>query len=106
MGYYTHYKIAMDVPDVDAPRPLTEYDLRTLLVAHIGHDPFDGECKWYDHERDMRTFSGMYSHVLFTLDGEGEENGDVWRKYFRAGKMQEERLAKWEPPPFDPAKLK
>lgn len=106
MGYQTYYQLELDVPDVDVPRPLTEEDIRKLLVDHIGYDPFGDTCKWYDHERDMRTFSAQHAHVLFTLDGEGEESGDVWRKYFRAGKMQEERLPKWEPPPFDAKKLK
>lgn len=105
MGYYTRYELAIDVPDVDAPRPVDADTLRQKLYQKTGYSLTD-ECKWYDHEEHMREFSKEYPHVLFTLDGDGEENGDIWRKYFKNGKMQFEKQAKWEPPPFDPSKLK
>lgn len=46
-------------------------------------------CKWYSYEQEMREFSKSYPNWLFQLDGEGEESGDIWRKYFVNGKMQD-----------------
>jgi hypothetical protein len=40
------------------------------------------------------------------LDGQGEGQGDVWRKYFKGGLMQVWRMSPQTPDPFDPKKLK
>jgi len=50
------------------------------------------------------SFSGV-PRVLLTLNGEGEESGDIWVKYYLNGKMQYEH-SKIVLGPFDPSKLK
>lgn len=45
--------------------------------------------KWYDHEKDLIQLSQLEPDVLFTLEGEGENNEDIWKKYFLAGDVQE-----------------
>ena len=47
------------------------------------------KTKWYDHEIDLKNFSKIFPKSLFILAGAGEENEDIWKKYFRDGKMQE-----------------
>lgn len=54
----------------------------------------------------MIQVSKAFPDVLFTLSGEGEESGDVWVKYFKGGKVQQEAMPKWTPPPFDESKLR
>ena len=75
------------------------------MLGYQGYDPFDDECKWYEHETDMKALSLRFPEVLFTLHGEGEESGDVWNKYFRNGKCQ---VAKGVVTiaPFNPKELK
>ena len=41
-----------------------------------------GLVKWYYEEEDMLKLSKLFSSVLFTLSGKGEESGDVWKKYY------------------------
>lgn len=109
MGYSTSYQLDVRhiddrAADVDAIIP----DLRgTNFEASYAVDEYgntNNSCKWYDHERDLKEFSKGYPSFVFTLHGEGEESGDLWDKYFVAGKMQECR-AEVVYEAFDPAKL-
>jgi hypothetical protein len=50
-------------------------------------ESLDG-VKWYDHEIDMKELSKRFPEVIFKLHGKGEENDDMWNKYFKNGKMQ------------------
>lgn len=44
----------------------------------------------YEHDYDLIEFSKKYPNALFILDGVGEEYPDIWRKYFKNGKMYRE----------------
>jgi hypothetical protein len=61
-------------------------------------------CKWYDHDDDFLKFSKSFPDWLFILKGEGEESGDVWKKYYLNGKKQEAK-AKISFDDFDEKKL-
>lgn len=58
-----------------------------------GHN--DEPCKmlllhnmWYYHETEMLVISKQFPECVITLHGEGEESGDIWRKYFCNGELQ------------------
>jgi len=84
MGYYTTFNLKAPVELIQQFREECEY------AAHcLNEDGSSGESgKWYEHEDDMRAFSLEHPGVLFEMTGEGEENEDMWRKYFKDGKMQ------------------
>jgi hypothetical protein len=46
------------------------------------------EVKWYSHETDMRVISKAFPQFTFALSGCGEENSDIWIKWFNNGKVQ------------------
>lgn len=106
MGYRTEYelKVAVD-PNKDllgdgsaverVAQYLTENDEMMSFFRHVDESE-DGKTfmndeafKWYDHEEYMRAMSLAIPDVLFELSGRGEEEGDLWKKYFLNGKMQE-----------------
>ena len=45
----------------------------------------EDSLKWYDHESDMCELSAMFPDLYFTLEGDGEEFDDFWRKLFHNG---------------------
>ena len=130
MGYYTRY--SMEIQDIDNKGydsyKIAKYMLDKLkesgrfyafeyeLKDFVGNEDTvprtrcelsldgDDECKWYDNEDDMLLLSKEFPDVLFKLHGEGEDNEDIWDKYFMNGKMQY-CPAKIMCPPFDRAKL-
>lgn len=92
MGYLTQYTLSWLDADVD-PAAVCDaiyevtgeedwFEVRTSNSVRPGD-----RCKWYEHEDDVRTISALFPFALFRLDGNGEEAGDMWRKFFRAGKL-------------------
>ena len=70
----------------------------------IGYLQMEEAVSWYDYEDDMLLYSTQHPDLVFKLQGEGEENLDLWLCYFHNGKMQRCE-AKVVYPPFDPAQL-
>lgn len=65
----------------------------------LDYAPFEGEpIKWYNIEEDCTKVSKMNPNVLFYVDGEGEEAGDIWRCFFFNGQKERHNQQKWVPP--------
>ena len=60
--------------------------------------------EWWDHELEMKRLSRKYPEVLFCLEAVGENARDLWKKYFKNGKMQDCQ-AKITFDPYDEEKL-
>ena len=56
-----------------------DFDLKTL--------PYDS-WKWYEHDEDMVKLSIRFPDYTFILEGEGEENGDLWRTIYHDGQLE------------------
>lgn len=61
--------------------------------------------KWYDSNAHLREFSKKHPLFVFTLQGRGEEEDDIWVEYYMDGKCQKEP-AVITMGAFDPSKLK
>jgi hypothetical protein len=90
MGYYTAFNMSV-VSKIPENRNLIQEFRQVSTGAEYALDMGGGsktETKWYNWEEDLRKFSAKFPNVLFLLEGEGEENGDLWKAYFKGGKMQ------------------
>ena len=91
MAYLTYYCLR-----IESPTPAEhEHALTTLRESSENAQEAltaDGSpwewWAWYEHEDDMRQLSTRFPDMLFILSGKGEENEDIWVKYFKGGRMQ------------------
>lgn len=77
--------IALTAEDIIAQLREENSNARYCLDAN-GETQESG--KWYESKADLQAFSARYPGWLFTLEGAGEESGDLWRCYFYEGKTQ------------------
>lgn len=131
MGYYTRYTLEWEKTDAwkappacghalgpkakfcqECGKPAAGLELDAVVGAYLEEHKEEmygvnkrGESidtvKWYDHANDLRAMSVAIPDVLFTLSGEGEESGDIWKGYALNGKWQKHK-AKIVAPPMDP----
>jgi hypothetical protein len=88
MGYYTDYDFKITGIDNESQADKIIEDLQLLncetsddgteLTSHV-HD------KWYYWKEDVIAVSKVYPRVLFEIQGNGEENGDIWKARIRNG---------------------
>jgi hypothetical protein len=90
MGYYTKFTLMVHKGNAD---------IKQVIIGGAGMDAYfdrafddegDGEdpCTWDNHEETIKKVSKLFPETVLALYGEGEENGDIWYKYFLNGKMQ------------------
>lgn len=103
MGYYTCHNLK--IHQIDNEKELTFSEiikLKTLIDEYIkSHEAIEyavglidtewecDSCKWYDHHEDMVEMSKAFPNVVFELEGDGEESGDIWKTYYKNGKSQD-----------------
>jgi hypothetical protein len=51
------------------------------------------DCRWYAHSAEVRAASTKHRDIVFILDGEGEETGDIWREFYLNGEL----VHSWSP---------
>lgn len=108
MGYNTKFTLKVDSNQDQIRKFLEQYESdwdSKYWCAHEAIEDYGESRKWYEHESDMRDLSLEFPDMLFTLEGEGDEAGDLWIKYFKNGKIQK-AYARIEYDEFDESKLK
>jgi len=94
MGYETSYSLTVESKDSELSeifKALEEIDGANYALDL--HGPCQDyrcrtPCKWYSHDQDMLKLSKKFPEARFLLEGEGEEQGDVWKHYYRGGRVQ------------------
>lgn len=104
MGYYTDYKL-----NVLQKHPNGHDWATATLLSHSKYNELGNafakitgedekwfwrlingdadDCKWYEHDEHMAALSQEFPDFLFLLEGRGEEQGDVWKTYYRNRKI-------------------
>ena len=124
MSYYTKHEVSWDrteVTEEEVSRALAEIAADDGSVrtpeSRSGQDPagrwleiITGEerAEWAQVDTHMRELSTRYPGVGFTVDGQGEEQGDAWRESFQDGgsrlvHMKDFELNPAGPEPGEPA---
>lgn len=98
MGYYTKFDLDFQgsVEEKDIVKALANINPNYFDMYRTGITEedicldmlFEEEMKWYDATHDMIQLSEKFPDVIFTLEGHGEEFGDVWREYYKNGACQ------------------
>ena len=84
MGYYTRYELEV----IEGNDYKTDYAEGISNESGYDCNLFGGEeFKWYDHERDMISYSVKHPNTVFKLTGYGEDSEDMWVAFFKNGKM-------------------
>lgn len=88
MGYYSNFKLSVVLGDRARAKEYLEY-FRNIYDAPLDISGESWESiKWYGHEDQLKDFSSKNPDILLLLEVIGENQGDIWRKYFKGGKMQ------------------
>ena len=108
MGYYTDYRLEVRT---------NGEDVKVLCDALDDLEIFDGideytdticaytNAKWYEWETDMCELSVKFPKAFFTMDGSGEEEGDLWTAYIQNGAIQNcPAIITYDP--YDPQKMR
>lgn len=86
MGYYTTFSIVSITPNTESEAVIAT--IKQITEIDFGYSGTVSDLKWYDHEADMAEVSARHPGAFITMDGNGEEDGDVWRLYACNGKTE------------------
>ena len=88
MGYYTDFSITIK-GEFDKKEMEEKIEEVTDYCFDEHGNRYHQNCKWYDNVENMTELSKFYPNNLFTVDGDGEENGDVWRRVYHNGRQED-----------------
>lgn len=97
MGYYTRYSLSWTNQGWVPPEGTTLDGLVGDYIDEHEHGRVmrrDGRAEepslqWHDCDADMAALSRAFPRVLFHLEGEGDEAGDIWDLYALDGMIQQ-----------------
>ncbi len=88
MGYYTDFTIKANTSQTTFNEAITQLsDISGYTFHSHWNEARLLESKWYKHDSDMATLSNNFVDVLFEVCGVGEDEGDLWKSYYKNGKL-------------------
>ena len=91
MGYTTTFDVYLTGPASDLAE-LTEYYLpqawKDLDVDYHDSSYFWVQAKWYEWEEDFVVLSLIWPTIEFQIEGQGEDNLDIWKALVFNGQSQ------------------
>lgn len=92
MGYYTNFQLSV----TRNGRLIEGEELEPIIrkIEEISHYTFDEiernrvilwDAKWYDSDYDVAILSMLYPEYRFDLEGDGEEEDDIWESTYING---------------------
>lgn len=94
MGYYTTFRLSVRDGEVTEEMQTKLKEIKSeYFTGYDMEDLLEGlyEATWYNWKEDLIKLSKAFPTEVFELSGEGEEREDMWRAYFKNGKVQIER---------------
>ncbi len=94
MAYRTRYELlsyeAEDQLPLDTKTAIAEWIRKNdeARLALLDDGSTNERASWYGWEQDLRELSASMPKVWFVLAGWGDEPGDIWRAYAKAGKLE------------------
>lgn len=109
MGYYTNFDVEItgfqneeeseffefkEIHKKDASLHFIKYSGYSVNLVILPHSiSFNlHQYKWYDWEKDLVNVSKRWPHLMFDINGEGEEATDLWRARIRNGESEIARV--------------
>ena len=107
MGYYTHFQVILGGVIKENKEQLVKAikehcpDLLSLLEYEYYNYNYEGFLeeeeeyvygKWYDFKEEMTELSKHFPNLNITVYGHGEEIGDEWVLYVKAGKTEKHHV--------------
>ena len=81
MGYYTRYDFSNNSGHVIE-------EIEKVSGYGKSDDGVYYDVKWYDWHQHMLQVSKEFPKELILVEGMGEEQGDVWKAFFKSGKSE------------------
>lgn len=101
MGYYTSFAI-----NISKDEPSFRDRLELISDEQFEQDGtyYYTYAKWYDYAKNMCELSKEFPNLVITVNGSGEEPGDLWQDYWKEGKWHHQ-VINITFDSFDPYKL-
>lgn len=104
MGYYTNHSLTIQDLGEHTEKEIFDYLYENedvfygldVYTPSVYYDCSGSDCKWYEHQEDMKELAKKFPTATFVLHGEGEEQGDIWEEmYHGKDKIRRDTVQAW-----------